>query len=133
MSEDYKKIKLTGNVFLKYEEPISKILQGDLRLLLNNDPRASSLMPYDNMGISGYLKAQVFDGKFWQFINLEEFIFNRENRFGKKQLPRDAAKLCAELLKAEVKNVEIYRVYRGHYTRILYEKNERITKHTKRK
>ena len=89
--------------------------------LLNDDK-------YHCIGVSGYFKAEVFDGKFWQLLDLDEFLFNREYKFSKKEVPIYTANLCIELLKNETKFVTVYRTYRGHFTRDEYVKEERVTK-----
>lgn len=127
MTEDYKKIILTGKIYIKYIDDESPI-KGDLRLFLHNDSIATFQGDYECDSYSGYLKAEVFDGKFWQLVDLDEFLENRENRYGKRQRPIDTAYFCIELLEKSVEGIEIFRTYRGHFTSQEYVKEERITK-----
>lgn len=133
MSEDYKTIKLTGKVYIKDYNDNTKINKGDLRLYMNIEKNIQNENKYNLIGIAGYLKGEVFDGKFWQLIDMEEFFYNREYKFSKKEMPIDTASLCVALLENESRDQIIYRSYRGHYTRDEYVKEERENKYTKKK
>lgn len=128
MPEDYKKITLSGKVCIKYIDDDEDIAIGDIRLFLNDDSVTTFPGDYNNSSYARYFKGEVFDGKFWQLLNLDEFLENREYKFAKKQIPLDTAHLCAELLAKEVRGEEIFRTYRGHFTRDEYVQQVRVTK-----
>ncbi|NDB83404.1 MAG: hypothetical protein EB127_11845 [Alphaproteobacteria bacterium] len=127
MSDTYRKITLTSNVFIKYIDDQNPV-QGDLRLLMHDDAISPFPGDYNYCNMSGYFKGEVFDGKFWQFINLDEFLNNREYKYPKKQLPIHTALLCKELLEKASKELNMFRTYRGHYTIHEYIPHIRITK-----
>jgi hypothetical protein len=127
MLQDYKKFLLSGNVYIKYyDEPVS-LVQGDIRLFLHDDSIRTFQGDYETTSYSGYLKGEVYDGKHWQLLDFDEFFDDREYKYGKKQRPLDTAILCQEML-ANFRNEEIYRTYRGHFTRHEYTQEVRITK-----
>jgi hypothetical protein len=128
MKEDYKRIELTGKVYIKYADDEESVSRGDLRLFLHDDTTNPFPGDYEYSGLSGYFKAEVYDGKFWQMINLDEFLENKENRFAKRQRPIETAMLCKEILEDRVFGETIFRTYRGHFTREEYIKEERVTK-----
>ncbi len=128
MKDDYKKIVLTGKVYIKYIDEDIELNKGDVRLFLNDDSINPFPGDYEYTGMSGYFKAEVFDGKFWQIINLEEFLENKENRFAKRQRPIETATLLQQILEEEIEGETIFRTYRGHFTREEYVKQERVTK-----
>jgi hypothetical protein len=127
MNNDYKVIDLTGTVYIKDLDDHQKKV-GDIRLFMNIEKELLNDDKYHCIGVSGYFKAEVFDGKFWQLLDLDEFLFNREYKFSKTEVPIYTANLCIELLKNETKFVTVYRTYRGHFTRDEYVKEERVTK-----
>lgn len=127
MLEDYKKLILSGAVFIKYIDD-HQPRRGDLRLFLNNDATSPFLGDYEYTGLSGYFKAEVYDGKFWQLLDLDEFLENREYKFAKKQSPMDTALYCKEILSSFIEGEVIYRIYRGHFTRNEYVKQVRVTR-----
>ncbi len=130
MAEDYRKITLTGNVYLKYYDEPSDFIKGDMRLFLYDDAISTFPGDYDNSSYSGYFKAEVYDSKYWQIIDMEEFFADREYKYRKKQIPFETARLCKEIL-SEFKGVVLYRTYRGHFTMNEYIPVERVTKATR--
>ena len=127
MLQDYRKIVLTGKVYIKYCDEAATLRKGDLRLFLHNDTIATFTGDYENSSYSGYLKAEVYDGKHWQMIDMDEFFENREYKYGKRQKPFDTAILCREVL-SRFQGEEIHRTYRGHFTRNEYIPEIRVTK-----
>ena len=123
---DYRNIYLTGKVYIKYIDDDSPN-QGDMRLYLFNDSTSPFPGDYENTSFSGYLKAEIFDGKFWKLLDLEEFLENREYKYSKRQRPLDTANFCRDLL-SQFSGEQVFRTYRGHFTRDEYIKEERITK-----
>ncbi len=127
MSSDYRKIALTGNVYLKYYDEPPEFKKGDLRLYLHNDAISTFTGDYENASYSGYFKAEIYDAKYWHKIDMEEFFENREYKYAKRQVPFSTAILCKEIL-ASFNGVELYRAYRGHFTKHEYIEEERVTK-----
>lgn len=114
------KIKLTGNVFIKYIDEIKSPLVGDVKLLLNDDATNHKPWDYQNTKVSGYIKAKVYDGLVWQNIDISEFCLHKENKFTKKQRSIDSALLCLDIMKASA-GITINKTYRGHFTIEEYE------------
>lgn len=124
-----KKISLTGSVFIKYiDEPHIKQC-GDVLLYLNDD--AIAVRDYDDITVSGYIKAGLFDGLVWQSMDIAEFCTERENRFAKKQRAIDSAELCRSVMQG-FRGVELFKTYRGHYTRYEYVQGEYVRKQNKK-
>ncbi len=132
MVQDYKKIILTGNISIKYIDDISPV-KGDLRLLMSDDAISAFPGDYEYSKMSGYFKGEVFDGKFWQLINLDEFLEHREYKYAKKQRPIDTGLFCKDLLSGLTEGVVMFRTYRGHFTRHEYIPVPRITKATQKR
>jgi hypothetical protein len=118
-SEPVRRIEiiLTGNVFLHYvdDEAIETAKKGDLQVYAYNEALNSSRMgDYGSTGFSGYLKTDVFDGKKWCLVLLEEIFTHRENHFSKKERPIDTYGLCREILEKLAGRI-LLRTYREHY------------------
>ncbi|MEY3197039.1 MAG: hypothetical protein RLZZ59_407, partial [Pseudomonadota bacterium] len=58
-------INLTGKVFIKYIDDVSRANLGDVMLYLNDDAINPFPGDYENLTDSGYIKAKVFDGRDW--------------------------------------------------------------------
>ncbi len=116
----YPPIIMTGTVLLRHqdEEAIAQAVRGDLQIFLSTDSIARNLHVgnYEAVGFEGYLKADVFDGKGWRPLSLEEFFSHREYYFGKRDRPIDTYLLCLPLLQA-AQGTELLRTYREHYVR----------------
>lgn len=114
----FPRITLTGRVFLRHRDDdiLNEAVKGDLQVFLSTDTFKYNqhIGDYDAMGLEGYLKADVFDGKGWKPISLEEFFPNREQYFSKRERPSDTFTLCEPMLVA-LKGVELMRTYREHY------------------
>jgi hypothetical protein len=109
-------IILTGKVLLQFrdEEEVAENNKGDLLVF----PECEALHTtrqgqYDQIGFSGYFKVDVFDGKDWQPVILND-IFKRENHFSKTERPIDTYAICEEILEA-LKGRILLRTYREHY------------------
>lgn len=113
---DYKNIILTGKVYIKHINDKSKAEKGDLRIFVKPKNKNVLDLSLEEMGVSGYFKAEVFDGKYWQIINLDDFLESREYKISKSEKPIDRANLCCELL-AQCQGARVFRTYRGHYSR----------------
>lgn len=109
------KIELTGKVYIKYVNDISRPKVGDIHLLLNDDATSPHKGDYDNLKSSGYIKAKVFDGLVWQNINIADLCLGKEYKFTKRQKAIDSAVLCQDLIEKH-KGVVLYRTYRGHFS-----------------
>ncbi len=127
MVEEYRKLILSGKIYIKYHDEPLVVEKGDVRLFLSNDKVTPIVGDYEDTTFSGYFKGEVYDGKHWQLLDLDEFFDNREYRFPKKQKPIYTGLLCQEIL-ANIHGVEIFRTYRGHFTREEYVQEKRITK-----
>lgn len=114
------KITITGTIYIKYVDDILSPFLGDIRLLLNNDAKSLIAGDYENLKMSGYIKAQIYDGLVWQNLDLGEFCTDRENKFTKKQRAIDTALLCKDIIK-EYKGHIMHKTYRGHFTLDEYE------------
>jgi hypothetical protein len=116
----YPTLVVTGKVYLRHRdgEAIAAAQKGDLQLYLSTDILLGSRIgDYDAMGHEGYLKADVFDGKGWKPLSLEEFFSNREYYFGKRERPSDTCALCLKILE-QAAGAHIMRTYREHYVKV---------------
>ncbi len=116
-----REICFTGTIYIKYIDVLDSCKIGDILLLLHDDTTSSSKGDYENANSSGYIKAQLFDGKVWQHIDITEFCHAKENKFLKRQRAIDSALLCKDIL-LTYKGVVVYKTYRGHFTAQKYEK-----------
>ena len=110
-----RQITLTGSVKIKYIDDLDQAVIGDIMLVLNDDATTAFPGDYDNLVVSGYVKARVFDQKEWQLLDITEFCTNREHKFAKKQRPIDSVILCQSIIE-KYKGTTIYKTYRGHFT-----------------
>jgi hypothetical protein len=111
---------MTGRVYLRHrdEEDIAKAEKGDLQVYLSTDGiLGSRLGDYHAMGFEGYLKTDVFDGKGWKPLSLEEFFPGREYYFGKRERPSDTYAFCVGTLTAAA-GARLMRTYREHYVKV---------------
>ncbi|WP_425363833.1 hypothetical protein [Candidatus Tisiphia endosymbiont of Hybos culiciformis] len=108
-------IELTGKVYIKYIDSITKLNVGDIKLLLNDDALSVNKGDYENLKSSGYIKAKIFDGLVWQNISISELCTEKEYKFTKRQKAIDSALLCKTIIE-DRQGVMLYRTYRGHFT-----------------
>ena len=98
--------------------PIAEVQwqKGDVQVFLSTDSNAhpSSVGDFYSIGLSGYLKANVWDGKGWKPLSLEEFFPDRIHYFGKRDRPIDTFAMCCTVFE-QMHGVEIVRTYREHY------------------
>jgi hypothetical protein len=113
-------IVMTGKIMLRHEEEeaIATAEKGDLQLYISTDSllHNTNVGNYNAMGFEGYLKAEIFDGKGWKPLSLEELFSNREYYFSKRERPIDTISLCRELLK-DLQGTKLMRTYREHYVK----------------
>lgn len=133
MNNDYKTLKATGKVYIKDFNDNIQLSTGDMRIYMNIDKNLLSEDKYHSIGVSGYFKGEIYDGKFWKLIDMEEFFDDREYKFSKQEMPIDTANLCVDILSNKSSEINLYRTYRGHYTIDEYVREERETKWTKKK
>ncbi len=110
-------IILTGQVFLQYvdDEAIESAAKGDLQVYpYNDDLHTTNQGEYDETGFSGYFKADVYDGRKWCLVLLNDIFVNQENHFSKKERPIDTYELCLSILQ-KLKGRILLRTYREHY------------------
>jgi hypothetical protein len=111
---------MTGKVFLRHRDEEALMLpeKGDLQIFLSTDTIAynTNVGNYQAMGFEGYLKADVYDGKRWQPLSLEEFFPGREYYFGKRERPIDTFNLCLDVLQS-TQGITLMRTYREHYVK----------------
>lgn len=114
-------ITMTGKVSLRQfdengEEIVTANEKGDLQIFLSTDSMAYNIHKgdYEAVGLEGYLKANVFDGKGWKPLSLEEFFPDREHYFGKRERPIDTYNMCLPVLQ-NTKGTVLSRTYREHY------------------
>lgn len=110
-----RELKTTGKVYIKYVDDKNLAIKGDIMLLLNDDATSLVKGNYYDTKISGYIKANIYDGKVWQIVNIDNFCEDRENRFHKKQYAIDSANICKEIIESK-KDTIVYRTYRCHYS-----------------
>lgn len=131
-----KSLFMTGKVYLKYEddELIGKPEKGDVYLYINTD--SSDRVPikgnYFVTGYAGYFRADIYDGKAWQVMDINDFLEEKENYFSKTECSIDTFRLCQEILQ-EKAGTELYKGYRGgHYSTYLHVAGEYKGKKGKR-
>ena len=114
-------ITMTGKVSLREldedaKEIITENEKGDLQIYLSTDSVVynNHIGDYESIGLEGYLKAHVWDGKDWKPLSLEEFFPGREHYFSKRDRPIDTYNMCLPILKA-TKDTVLVRTYREHY------------------
>jgi hypothetical protein len=110
-------IECTGNAYLQYahEDEIGSAIKGDLKL----HPSVEALHTirqgdYWSTGNAGYFRVDVYDGREWRPVVLDELFPDREHHFRKTECPIDTFNLCAELLAAYA-GKQLIRTYREHY------------------
>ncbi|AZL15124.1 hypothetical protein [Rickettsiales endosymbiont of Stachyamoeba lipophora] len=127
--KNIKSLIINGNLYLKYEdeEQLAIPQKGDIMFYLNDDasPKSGMLGNYFDKGYAGYFKMDIFDGKEWQGLNMEEFFDHKEYQFHKKEVPIDCYNLCKEAME-NFTNLPVYYNYRGHYTNHLHVQNDYI-------
>lgn len=113
-----KKLVLTGNVFLRYEDEedeISHARPGDLLVYPQNDALNTTRQgDYRANGFSGYFKVDIAEGKIWCPLLLNGIFDHKENHFSKTEYPIDTFQLCGEMLVA-LAGRTVTRTYREHY------------------
>jgi hypothetical protein len=110
-------VALSGRIFVKYrdEEAIAAAQKGDLMFFLSTDSNpAIERGAYDGIGIPGYLKLDVFDGRDWKPVSLEEFFPGREYYYSKYECPSATIAICRPILET-FKGRSLLRKYREHY------------------
>lgn len=110
-------ITMTGKVTTRtYEEEAQSYEKGDLQVFLSTDslPYNIHMGNFEAIGYEGYLKADVFDGKDWKPVSLEEFFPQREHYFGKRERPIDTYNMCLSVFE-NMKGIVLVRTYREHY------------------
>ncbi|MES2214845.1 MAG: hypothetical protein V4485_02340 [Pseudomonadota bacterium] len=122
-----KEMLLTGRVLIKYIDEITTPKLGDVMLYLNDDALSADPGNYYDTTSSGYIKALVYDGLVWQNMDISEFCTDKENKFPKKQHAIDYAYSCKAIME-QCASIELFRTYRGHFTRHKYEQGEYIRK-----
>lgn len=110
-------LPLTGNIYLQYEDEdaIAAAVKGDLML----HPRCDALHTtrqgdYFSTGMAGYFKIDVYDGREWRAVLINEIFPHREHHFSKTECPIDTYELCKEIL-ATYAGKNLQRTYREHY------------------
>lgn len=123
----YPPLVITGRCFLRHHEEsyLDELQPGDMQFFLASDTsrRDSDDPYYDMIGGSGYLKAEIYDGKNWQFLVMDDFFAGKEHHFGKKERPLDTYFICEEVVR-ELAGTPTYRTYRSHYMRGEPDQNE---------
>ncbi len=90
--------------------------KGDMQIYLSTDSLVYNphVGDFESIGLEGYLKANIFDGKSWKPLSLEEFFPGREYYFGKRDRPMDTYHMCLPTLQ-KTKGTMLARTYREHY------------------
>jgi len=115
----YPPLVMTGRcTLLHHDETYGESLQaGDVQFYMHSDTthREKDDPQYEYIGGSGYLKADIYDGRDWQFLIMDDLFSNREHHFSKKERPLDTYAICADII-AENNGTVLHRTYRRHYT-----------------
>lgn len=112
-----KLITLTGNVYLQYLDDFTDIetQKGDLLVFAEcKQLHTNFLGEYERTGFSGYFKVDVYDGREWQPVILNEIFRHHEHHFNKKERSIDTYTICKEMLTA-LSGKHLSRTYREHY------------------
>ena len=114
----YPPVKLTGRCrLLHWEESyFDDLMLGDLKLFMHRDSlgRERDDPGYEFTGGTGYLKVEIYDGKAWQPVIMDDVLPGREHHFSKTEAPLDTYLLCADLV-TQLKDSFMRRTYRSHY------------------
>ena len=114
----YPALTVTGRVFLRHadDEIMHEAQKGDIQIYLSTDSilHNTHLGNYEAVGFEGYLKADIFDGKGWKPLSLEEVFPGRKHYFSKRERPLDTYHVCLGALQ-DLKGMEAMRTYREHY------------------
>ena len=109
---------ISGNVYLQHDDDAEaqETLKGDLLVYPEcRQLQTNRLGEYNNTGFTGYFKVDVYDGKEWQPLLLNDVFEENENHFSRTERPIDTYKICKERLLTH-KGKIITRTYREHYT-----------------
>lgn len=94
---------------------MEQAVKGDLLLHASADALHTVRQgEYWSTGVAGYFKVDVYDGKRWQPVLLNDLFPGREHYFSKRECPIDTFTLCSELLTARMP-LTLTRTYREHY------------------
>ncbi len=110
-------IIITGEIFLRFvdDDAIALAKKGDLQVFPCNESLCTTRQgEYDANGFAGYFKVDVYDGREWQPVILQEIFPDRLHYFSKTEYPIDTYALCRETLKA-LTGRSLVRKYREHY------------------
>ena len=125
LGNQYPRLTLTGRHYLKYRDDGEggSVLAvapeaGDVRFYLHDDLAGSGRMrgDYEGLGVAGYLKLEVHNGKDWCLLRMDDFFPDRAHHFSKKERPIDTHAICVPRME-EAKGVKLLRTYREHYSR----------------
>ena len=110
-------IELSGNVYLQYrdDEAVADTHKGDLLCYAECKALHTNFMgEYERTGFVGYFKLDVYDGKAWQPVLLNDIFTEREHHFSKTERSLDTFLLCQQRLQA-LRGKRLVRTYREHY------------------
>ena len=111
-------LTLTGRCFLLHhpESYIDALQRGDIMFYMHSDTsfRSKDEPFYEMVGGAGYIKAEVYDGKEWQFLVMDDLFEDKQHHFNKKERPLDTYILCEEFVQT-LQGKEMRRIYRSHY------------------
>lgn len=109
-------IVLNGNVYLQYrDDELAQSVKGDLLVFAEcKQLHTNYLAEYEQTGFTGYFKVDVFDGKDWQPVILNDIFDHHEHHFCKTERPIDTYNLCREMLQ-KLAGRSLTRTYREHY------------------
>lgn len=109
-------LRLTGRCYLRYVDGEETVIEtGDMAFYLSTE--RDGRLPaghYDVTGYAGYFKAEVYDGKGWHLLALEDFFPDREHHFTKTERPMDTYRLCTERMQ-DFAGRTVAQTYREHY------------------
>lgn len=114
--KDKKLLTLSGGIFLDNSDEFDaqeRFAIGDIKFYARSTPPGQQV-DYFTTGMSGYFKFDIWDGKQWCLVLLDDIFSKREHHFSKTECPIDTYELVAEIMKGWA-GKQLERTYREHY------------------
>jgi len=121
--KEQKTLTLTGKSYLVYidDEAMEEAQTGDLCFYVTGKIIFNDEAKYYKQGYKGSLKAEVFDGKQWCLLDMEDIFQNGEQNFNKNDLSINTYHNCEEIVEGLAGTI-LYRTYRNHYSTQKYQR-----------
>jgi hypothetical protein len=108
-------IKMSKNIYTNFDEFKPRL--GDIVLYHYDSSNLNANLEPDDFLLNGYIKAQIYDGKYFQHIDIYEILDLKKGKSKKKQKLIDIMNMYKDML-LELDELSLTRSYRGRYTRI---------------